>query len=700
MSITPVASDELITFRLGGTLLCLTAAKGQRVRILYAGPDLPSAKAADFLELSAREHASGGPQSPIAHSLLNSIGTGHPSPPGLLSHRDRQDWALDLRLVRARQTVHSLILETRDTQCGVSVEHIFDIDEDSGVVGCTSSVSNDAETPFSLEWCAALCLPLPQSLLKMTSFAGRWAGEFQAEHSDLIRGSFLLENRSGRTGHGHYPGLYLGTEQTGESHGLAMAAQLGWSGNSRLRVDRLADGDLSFQAGELLLPGEILLERDARYSTPPLYLCWSDKGYGDVTQRLHRFVRKSVLCSDAARPVHYNSWEAVYFDHTPEKLTALAEQAASVGAERFVLDDGWFGGRRSDKAGLGDWYVSDEIYPDGLRPLADHVRSLGMEFGLWFEPEMVNPDSNLYRAHPDWVLSSPGVEQISSRHQLPLDLTRAEVCDHLFDRITALVQELGIAYIKWDMNRDIQHPGGQTGQAVMHDQIAALYTLIERIKAASPYLVIESCSSGGARADYGILELTDRVWTSDNNDALARYAIMRGAAHFLPLAALGNHVGPEKCHITGRHFDMEFRAGTAIFGHMGMEMDLTQESANDRETLSQAVALHKCHRSLIHTGEYYRLVSPKHIAAIGTVSADLNQALYQIAILDPHPETQPPRLNFAGLDPDQSYEVHCVWPKALDKPYSAFAGSALMRYGLQLPATNPDTCLIYHLKAV
>ncbi len=680
-------------------MLCLAAQTGERVQLLYAGPDLPNVAAEDFSALGARQHAPGGPQEPIASSLLNTIGTGHPSPPGILAHRGGQDWAFDPRLVTAKQSGTSLTLMTQDATCHISAEHTFNLDADSGVLRSACRITNHAETPLALEWCAALCLPIDPRLTNITSFAGKWAGEFQTEQTNLVRGSFVQENRSGRTGHAHYPGLYLGESSTTQTFGQAVAIHLGWSGNTRLRVDHLANGDLSLQAGEMLLPGEIQLRQGETYATPPLYLCWSDKGYGPLTRSLHRYVR-GQLSSAMTRLVHYNSWEAVYFDHSPEKLMALADHAAAVGAERFVLDDGWFGARRSDKTGLGDWFISGDVYPEGLLPLAEHVRSLGMEFGLWFEPEMVNPDSDLFRAYPDWVLSAPGVDPIASRHQLPLDLTQAEVCDYLFDRIRSLVAELEIAYIKWDMNRDIQHPGGSDGRAVMHKQIGALYKLIARIKAAVPGLVIESCSSGGARADYGILAHTDRIWTSDNNDARARHAIMRGAAHFLPLDALGNHVGPQKCHVTGRQFDMGFRAGTAVFGHMGMELDLTQETAQDRAILSDAIALHKSHRALIHAGEYHRLSTPSHISGIAITSSDMREALVQLAVLDPHPEMHPPRVAFAGLDPDQRYSLHCVWPRAMDSTIGTFAGAALMQYGLQLPITDPDTCLIYHLKAV
>ncbi|MEL6877928.1 MAG: alpha-galactosidase [Pseudomonadota bacterium] len=695
---------DFYALRGGGSLLVIEATEGARPRILYAGPDLPGVEPVELAVLATRQHAPGGPEQPIELSMLNPIGTGHPSPPGLLVHREGRDWAIDLRVKQVQQPstetlAKTLTLTTEDASCGITVQHSITLDPTSGVVHFATMITNSGDTPLSLEWLSAVCLPLDDRLSRLTSFTGKWAGEFQTESHDLVRGAFLRENRAGRTSHDSFPGFYLGSPQTSETNGPAAAFHLGWSGNHRLRVDRLADDTLMLQAGELPLPGEITLPPGERYLAPPLMGCWSQAGYGDVTRRLHRFVNGSLLKIGPERPVHFNTWEAVYFDHSQEKLMSLAEQAAEVGAERFVLDDGWFGARRNDRAGLGDWYVSEDVYPNGLKPLADHVRSLGMEFGLWFEPEMVNPDSDLYRAHPDWVLSAPGVDPIPSRHQLPLDLTRSEVCDYLFERITSLVDELGIAYVKWDMNRDIQHPGGSDGRANMHDQTVAVHTLIDRIKNAHPDVVIESCSSGGARADYAMLERTGRIWTSDNNDARARYAIMRGAAHFHPLGVLGNHVGPARCHITGRRFDMHFRAGTAIFGHMGMELDLAQEGEADRAILKAGITLHKRHRSLIHTGEYYRLETPNHIAGIGVVAEGQDEALFQIAVLDQHPAPHPPRVRFAGLDTGKTYTLSCQWPPMLEKEHGDFAGSALMDYGLQLPLTYPDTCLIYHVKA-
>ncbi|MEL7446385.1 MAG: alpha-galactosidase, partial [Pseudomonadota bacterium] len=365
----------------------------------------------------------------------------------------------------------------------------------------------------------------------------------------------------------------------------------------------------------------------------------------------------------------------------------------------------------NDGAGLGDWWVSEEVYPEGLHPLVNRVKELGMEFGLWFEPEMVNPDSDLFRAHPNWVLQAEGVDAVPFRGQHTLDLTKVEVFDYLFEKITQLVREYGIDYIKWDMNRDTNYPGSR-GRGAMHRQTQAVYRLMDKLRSAHPRLEIESCSSGGGRADFGILRHSDRIWTSDNNDARERQNIQRGASHFFPLRVLGSHVGPKRCHITGRRFSMEFRVATAIFGHMGMELDLRAEKNADLQILKSGIALYKQHRELIHGGRFLRLQSSPNTNLIGSVARDQSEALFSYAIIDSEPRTLPARIHFDGLDLNTSYRVKMAWPGAnpsLSSPSimdaadlhghgMVFSGAALMGHGIQPPLTFPETCLIYHLE--
>ncbi|MEP2735837.1 MAG: alpha-galactosidase [Erythrobacter sp.] len=712
----PAPSPHFLNLRGGGTLIALEVTKGARPRCLYAGVDLPGADATELALLSTRQHAPGGSSVPLRGSLINEIGTGLSGPSGLVAHRSGKDWAIDLRLVTVEQpNEHTVQLSSEDANTGIACCHTIAIDPQTGMATCSTQVENRAEAELELDWCAALHLPLDPQLNQIMSFTGRWSGEFQVEQTETLRGSIVRENKTGRTSHDVFPSFIAHSPDTSEISGPAAGFHLAWSGNSRLRADQHNDGSTFVQMGELWFPGEIRLVSGETYRTPDMLAVWSDSGIGDISQRFHEHLTRDILDRRSfakPRPVHYNTWEAVYFDHDEDALLALADKAASVGAERFVLDDGWFGGRRNDKTGLGDWWVSDAVYPKGLHALTTRVKSLGMEFGLWFEPEMVNPDSDLFRAHPDWVLQADGVEAVPFRGQHTLDLTKPAVFDYLFEKITALVAEYDIAYIKWDMNRDTNYPGSG-GRGAMHRQTLAVYQLMAKLREAHKELEIESCSSGGGRADFGILRYTDRIWTSDNNDARARQSIQRGASYFFPLRVLGSHVGPERCHITGRRFDMAFRVGSAIFGHMGMEVDLRKESADDLGILKAGIALHKKHRKLIHQGRFLRLSSASHTNLVGCVAADASEALFSYAKLEEQPQTQPNRIRFDGLDPAKQYCTRLVWPEknpSISAPSivdaadltgkgSIFSGAALMGYGIQPPLTFPDTCLIYHLEA-
>lgn len=702
--------------RAGGTLIALEARPGMRPIVLYAGRDLPGADCDELVLLATKQHAPGSASVPLRGSILNEIGTGISGPSGLIAQRSGKDWAIDLRVVTVEQiSSERITIHAEDRNTGIGARHELSIHPQTGTLIARSTIENRSDEDLEVDWCTALCLPVDPRLTRFLSFTGKWSHEFAIEPIDTFQGSIVRENKSGRTSHNVFPGGILVEAGTGEFAGRALGFHLAWSGNHRLRVDRHSDGQTVVQMGEMPLPGEIRLAKGESYTTPDFLAAWSDSGLNSISHAFHDYLLTATNDQRAARkprPVHYNTWEAVYFNHDEKRLIELAEAAADVGAERFVLDDGWFGGRRHDRAGLGDWWVSQEVYPDGLHALADRVRELGMEFGLWFEPEMVNPDSDLYRAHPDWVLKAEGIDPVPFRGQLTLDLTKTQVFDYLFDRITEIVSTYRIAYIKWDMNRDTNHPASG-GRGAMHRQTKAVYRLMEKIRIAHPDIEIESCSSGGARADFGIMRFADRIWTSDNNDARQRHRIMRGASHFFPLSVLGNHVGPRRCHITGREFSMAFRVGTAILGHMGMELDLRDESAHDLKTLRAGIALHKKHRELIHSGRFVRLESSEHTNLVGCIAQDRGEALFSYAKLDVELPTLPQPIHFAGIDPSRNYRVRLVWPQynpSISAPSIVdvadlsgegciFSGAALIEHGMQPPLTFPDICLIYHLES-
>jgi alpha-galactosidase len=410
-----------------------------------------------------------------------------------------------------------------------------------------------------------------------------------------------------------------------------------------------------------------------------------------------------------------NTWEAVYFRHDDHAtLMRLAEQAAAIGVERFVLDDGWFLGRRDDTAGLGDWFVDPAVWPQGLRPLADRVRELGLEFGLWVEPEMANPDSDLVRNHPDWLLAAPGRWPRLARNQLVVDVAHPEAYKYLLERLDALVGELDVAYLKWDHNRDLLEAihGGRGGHAGVHEQTLALYQLLDELRGRHPALEIESCSSGGARVDLGVLERTDRVWGSDTNDPLERQPIQRWTTSLIPPELIGAHVGPPVAHTTGRASDLSFRCATALFGHAGIEWDVTTCTDAEREQLASWAGLYRELRGLLHSGDVVRADPVDEGSWLhGVVAADRAEAVYSYLRLETSPSSVGGRIRFPGLDPRARYDVvrrDEVGPAGVSERTlpdwwragrTSARGAVLEQIGLPAPLLNPGQAVVLHLRA-
>jgi alpha-galactosidase len=699
----------------GNVSMVLHVAPGHVPRFIYWGARLTDdADLAALDKLGQRSGVDGGPDIALPCSLAMESGLGLFAPPMLSAHRNGRD-SLQLFLTEKSEiAAQSITIACRDVVREMMLIHDIALDVETGIMSASSTLINQGQGALMLDAMASLCLPVSAGMQDIIGFHGRWAQEFQMRRFARPPGSWLSENMTGRTSHSHFPGVILCEGTCNEQQGRAYGVHLGWSGNHSLRVDSLADGRVQIAGSAKLLAGEINLAAEERYQTPTVYAGFSDQGLSRLSQNFQTYVQANILprrFADTPRPVHYNCWEAIYFHHDIDVLKALASKAAAVGVERFVLDDGWFGARRNDRAGLGDWHVSRDIYPDGLHPLIAHIKALGMEMGLWFEPEMVNPDSDLYRTHPDWVLGLQGAEQIPFRSQYVLDISRKEVSDYLFGQMDALLREYPIDYIKWDMNRDISHPVNAEGRAAGNAYVTALYALIDRVRAAHPNVEIESCSSGGGRIDYGILQRTDRVWTSDSNDALDRQIIQRGASHWLPLRISGSHIGPRICKITQREIPMAMRAASAIFGHMGLELDLLSEPQEQLDELARAIALYKAHRGLIHGGDFYRLAERADGNDVMIVAADKNNALLSIAQLHSAPNTLPMPLRLTGLDPIKIYRLSVIWPDEIkDRHAQHYAqqlealsnkgvtGAMLMQHGVPPAQMQPGTALILHLQ--
>ncbi len=591
---------------LTGRTTSLVIKTGQMPEIIHWGSKL-SYVSEDLASATQRPISQARLDADIPLTLCPETGRGLFSAPGIEGHRQGKHWAPVFTLSEQNVTANTVSFSAVDSIAQLRLDMELAIDTESDILQSRMTVVNTGGSDYILNKLTNT-LPLPTYATELMHFYGSWIREFHTERKDLIHGSFIQENRRGRTSHENFPGAMVGrkgfSEQTGEVWGF----HLGWSGNHQLRVDAKSDGRRFIQAGELLLPGEVILEPGASYTTPWLYGTHSSEGLNGICARFHQFVRTQIIKfpESKPRPVHLNTWEGIYFDHDPAYIMKMAEGAAEMGVERFIIDDGWFIGRNHERAALGDWYLDEVKYPDGLEPVIARVNELGMEFGLWVEPEMINKDSVLYQQHPDWLLQLDGYDQPTGRWQYVLDLQNSDCFNYLYERLDGLLSRYNISYLKWDMNRELVQPGHE-GRPAVHGQTQAFYRLIDSLRVKHPMVEIESCSSGGGRIDYEVLRRTHRFWASDCNDALERQTIQRGMGYFFPPEVMGAHIGPEESHSTKRRHHINMRGLTALFGHMGVELDPVRESGEQVQGMANYIALHKRFRHLIHSGTGFRL---------------------------------------------------------------------------------------------
>ncbi|MGH3423205.1 MAG: alpha-galactosidase [Nocardioidaceae bacterium] len=645
------------------------------------------------------------PDRPVAVGLLPEAARGFTGRPPLSVTRGagrHGSWSPRFTAATTgRRDEHTLEISSTDPDAGLRIDCRLELAE-AGVVRLRHRLTNLAEDTCSVDTLTPV-LPIPPVADELLDLTGRWCRERSPQRRPLQQGAWVREGRHGRTGHDATLLLVAGSNGFGFGHGQVWGVHTAWSGDHVSYGERLPDGSGWIGAGELLGPGEIVLDRHESYESPWLFAVWSGDGLDGASDRLHRWLRARPAHPVSSRPVVLNSWEAIYHDHDLATLTGLADRAAEVGVERFVLDDGWFLGRDHDRAGLGDWTPDTRKWPNGLHPLVDHVRGLGMEFGLWVEPEMVNPDSELARAHPGWILRGRGELPPSWRHQQVLDLQQAAVRDHLKACLDALLDEYDIAYLKWDHNRDLIDVAHE-GRPAVHGQTAAVYTLLDALRRDHPGLEIESCSSGGARVDLGILERADRVWPSDCNDPLERQAIQRWTGLLLPPELMGAHVGPPTAHTTGRTHTLDFRAITALFAHFGIEWDIAGCSADERRRLAEWIALYKAERGLLHSGRVVRAEQADPALWLhGVVAQDGSEGLFAAVQTAAAATSVPSPVCLPGLDGGRHYRVQRVGPE----PGESFAtdhwtaqgavilpGAALAWAGVGLPVLAPETGLL------
>lgn len=584
----------------------------------------------------------------------------------------------------------TLSIDLVDRLIGLSVTLNYTVFADKPAVARSVVISNNGADALSVERAMSLSLDLPDSDYDMTEFTGAWSRERHPHTQHLHYGTQQIESLRNASGHFANPVAAFARPGASEDHGEVIGLAFEYSGNFDLHAEVDTYDVTRLQLGINERGFAWHLEPGETFQTPEALIAYSDEGYDGMSRAFHRLVLDNIVrgaWKRRERPILINNWEATYFDFDEDKLVDIARTAKQAGVELFVLDDGWFGARNNDTAGLGDWTPNPARLPQGLAGLSKRINDLGLKFGLWFEPEMVNKDSDLYRAHPDWAVHTPGRHMNHGRNEFLLNFANKDVVDNIYGQMSRLLDEANIAYIKWDMNRfvsegyDVTRGAEHQGEAY-HRYILGVYDLLERLLQRFPDLIIEGCASGGGRFDMGMLYYTPQIWCSDDTDAIERLKIQYGTSYFYPLSAMGAHVSVVPNHQANRITPIETRANVAMFGTFGYELDLNTLSEEEFGKVCGQIEFFKRYREIIHTGDFHRLVSPdgNEQAAWMVVSRDRKTAIvgdYRILLT---PNSRYMRLHLRGLDENARYRVSCTGASSIDG--AAFTGAELMRIGM------------------
>jgi alpha-galactosidase len=592
---------------------------------------------------------------------------------------------------------NTLSIMLKDISRDVAVDLIYQMDEETGVLARLARIENRTKLPFTIEQVFAATWNLgPSNDYQLRYLTGRWAGEWNLQQTALHPGKVLLESRRGSTGDEVNPWFAIErASQPDQDVGDVWFGALGWSGSWQINVEtdwqnrvRVTGGYTPFDFSYVLAPGQSL-------ETPRFYGGYSNAGIGGASRLLHRFELDSIVPAAPhrrLRPVLYNSWEATGFDVNEAGQEALAEKAASIGVERFVMDDGWFGERKDDHAGLGDWYVNPQKFPHGLKPLIDKVHTLGMDFGLWVEPEMVDPNSDLYRKHPDWVLNFTDRPRTEGRNQLVLNLARDDVRAYVYGFLDKLLSENEISFLKWDYNRNWSEPGWPAAplekqKEVYVKYVQNLYSILAELRAKHPHVEIESCSGGGARVDLGILRLTDEAWPSDNTDPFDRLSIQDGFTYAYAPGLMMAWVTDSPNWMNGRSTSLEYRFLSSMQGSLGIGANLNKWAPEDFAAANRLVTEYKAVRATVQDGALYRLISPtedSEYSVTESVARDGHQAAI-FAFLHSSQKGQPyPQFYLRGLDPEAVYSLHVQEGKLADGTVQRASGDYWMHHGVSV----------------
>lgn len=582
----------------------------------------------------------------------------------------------------------------KDELLGVEIRLLYTIFQKENAIARSVHFENKGQETYMLDTAMSLCLDLPDDEYEWYQFSGAWGRERQLKKRRLQSGIQSIGSTRGASGHFQNPFVVLKRPCADEFQGEVLGFSLVYSGNflaqaevDTYKVTRMMMGIHPMGFSWKLAPG-------GSFQTPEAVMVYSGDGINQMSQTFHRLYRTRLARGywrDRERPILLNNWEATYFDFTEEKLVEIAENAKEDGVELFVLDDGWFGTRCGETSGLGDWWANTDRLPEGIRGLSEKIEALGLKFGLWFELEMVNKDSELYRAHPDWILQTPGRNTCHGRKQYVLDFSRKEVVDYIYGLVVKILRESRVSYIKWDMNRYITECfsagyGADRQGEIFHRYILGVYDLYERLTSEFPKILFESCASGGGRFDPGMLYYAPQCWTSDDSDAVERIKIQYGTSFCYPVSSMGAHVSITPNHQVFRSTPLKTRGDVAAFGAFGYELDLARLTKEERAMVREQIAFVKKYRKLIHTGDFYRLKSPfeGNLSAWMVVSQDKKQAViaYFKILNDVNCEFR--RLALKGLKDDLLYEL-----ESENRVMGEFFGNELMNIGL---ITSDGSC--------
>ena len=572
-----------------------------------------------------------------------------------------------------------------DKVTGLQVILQYGIFDEADVITRSVKVVNTGKEDLYLTKVYSACLDMDNKDFEAISLHGSWARERQIETVPVSHGKYSVESIRGESSHQDHPFLALKTKNADQENGEVYAMHFVYSGNFKAQVQSDQFDQVRMTMG--IHPEDFTwkLKEGESFQAPETVLVYSAQGLGQMTRIFHDFYRNHLIRSEyknQKRPILINNWEATYFDFDTDKLIAIAKQASALGIEMFVMDDGWFGNRCDDNRALGDWFVNEEKLKGGLKYLVDEVNKLGMKFGIWFEPEMISPDSDLYHAHPDYAIAIPGREPSLCRNQYVLDLTRKEVRDYAYECVAKILRSANIEYVKWDMNRQLSDigslelPADQMGE-LYHRYVLAVYEMQERMMTEFPHLLLENCSGGGARFDPGMLYYSPQIWCSDDTDAIERLKIQEGTALIYPLSTMGAHVSDCPNHTVGRVTPFETRGYVALAGTFGYELDVTKIPESDREQIPAQVAMYHKYNDLVREGDYYRIASyaeNHYFDCYGVVSKDKKEALYTYVQVLNRPNYHSRRIYLKGLAAEKYY--------AIEGEDGTWSGEQLMNAGL------------------